>query len=250
MRPSLRLAMPVRIAVWSGPRCRSTALLRSWESRRDTAVTDEPLYGVYLAATGLDHPGRDAVLASQPTDWREVAAVLAGPAPEGAAVWVQKHMAHHLLPDVGRAWLDGPLFRHAFLVRDPAALVVSLDRVWPGPTLEDTGLPQQAELFRRVRQRGAAPPVVDADALLREPERVLRALCDRLGVPFDRAMLSWAPGPRASDGVWAEHWYGSVYASTGFGAPPEPADVEIPDRLRPLVEAAQPYYSLLSAHAL
>lgn len=241
---------PLRVAVWSGPRCRSTALLRAWESRADTAVSDEPLYGVYLASTGLDHPGRDEILAALPTDWRDVAAALTGPVPDGADVWVQKHMAHHLLPHVGREWLDAPDWRHAFLIRDPAALVVSLDKVWPGPALPDTGLPQQVELFERTRQRtGAVPPVVDADDLLADPPGVLAALCARLGVPFDDAMLAWAPGPRDSDGVWAPHWYDSVWRSTGWGTPRAEATV-VPERLRPLVEAAQPLYDALAEHRI
>ena len=234
--------------MWSGPRCRSTALMRAFESRPDTAVTDEPLYAVYLAATGLDHPGRADVLASQSADWQTVARALTGPAPQGAGVWYQKHMAHHLLAHIGRDWLGAPAFRHAFLVRDPAALVVSLDRVWPDPTLDETGLPQQVELFERACDRaGAPPPVLDADDLLRNPPRALQALCGALGLPFDRAMLAWAPGPRDTDGVWADHWYGSVRASTGFGQPREPEPVAVPDRLAPLVADARALYDRLSA---
>ncbi len=236
--------------MWSGPRNLSTALMRSWESRPDTAVVDEPLYAVYLAATGLDHPGRDAVLASQPTDWREVAVTLSGPVPAGAPVWYQKHMAHHLLPRVGRAWLDAPSFRHAFLIRDPAAMVVSLDKVTPDPALADTGLPQQVELFDRMAQRGgAAPPVIDAADVLRDPEAALQALCARLGVAFDPAMLAWAPGPRPTDGAWAPHWYASVEASTGF-APPRAEAVTVPDRLAPLVDACRPLYDTLASRRL
>jgi len=236
--------------MWSGPRNLSTALMRSWESRADTAVVDEPLYAVYLAATGKDHPARDAVLASQPTDWRDVAAALTGPVPGGAPLWYQKQMAHHLLPHVGRDWLDDPSFRHAFLIRDPAAMIVSLDKVTPDPTLEDTGLPQQVELFERVRQRdGRTPPVVDAADVLRDPRAVLRALCAALDVPFDDAMLSWAPGPRATDGVWAAHWYASVERSTGFG-PPRDEAVDVPARLAPLLAAATPLYRRLAVHRL
>jgi len=224
--------------------------MRSWESRPDTAVSDEPLYGVYLAATGLAHPDREAVVGALPTDWREVAEALSGPAPDGAAVWFQKHMAHHLLPHVGRGWLDDSSFRHAFLIRDPAAVAVSLDRVTPDPTLEDMGLPQQLELFERTRDRtGETPPVIDADDLLRDPPGVLSALCARLGLAFDPAMLAWAPGPRASDGVWAEHWYASVWKTTGFG-PFAPREVVVPDRLRPLVEAARPLYEALTGGRL
>ena len=241
---------PVRVAMWSGPRNLSTALMRSWGSRPDTAVVDEPLYAAYLAGTGREHPGRADVLRSQPTDWRTVAEVLSGPVPDGRPIWYQKHMAHHLLPEVGRAWLDAPSFRHAFLIRDPAAMIVSLDRVTPDPVLEDTGLPQQVELYERMAAHdGVAPPVVDSSDVLRDPASVLRSLCVALNVPYDSAMLTWAPGPRGTDGVWAEHWYGSVEASTGFGAPRDRRP-EVPVRLMPVLDAARPLYQRLAAHRL
>jgi len=205
-------------------------------------VADEPLYAHYLAVTGLDHPGRDAVLAAQPNRWQDVAAALTGPAQGGADVYYQKHMAHHLLPGIGRGWLGR--LGHAYLIRDPAHVVASYARVRGEPTLADLGYPQQAEIFREY-----GGPVVDAADVLRDPEAVLRRLCAALGLDFDPAMLSWPPGPRATDGVWAPHWYASVRASTGF-APHDPAPAEVPARLRPLVEAALPYYDELAAHRL
>ena len=201
---------PVRIAMWSGPRTLSTATMRAWEHRADTVVVDEPLYAYYLVRTGLDHPGRAEVLAGQPTDWREVVRELTqGPVP--AAISYQKHMTHHVLPEVDLDALAG--LRHAFLVRDPRQLLASYARVRESPTLADLGLERQVALYRRF-----GGPVVDAADLLRDPETALRGLCGALDVPFDPAMLSWPAGPRASDGVWAPHWYASVEASTGFGA--------------------------------
>ncbi len=120
-------APEVRVAMWSGPRNISTALMRSFEARPDTVVVDEPLYAHYLAVTGIDHPGREHIMASQPTRWQEVAAGLTGPLPGDPAVHYQKHMAHHLLPGVGRDWLGG--LTHAFLIRDPAHVVASYSRV-------------------------------------------------------------------------------------------------------------------------
>jgi hypothetical protein len=228
--------------MWSGPRNISTALMRSFGSRADTIVIDEPFYAHYLAVTGLDHPGRAAVLESQPTRWQDVAAALTGPLPQGVTVSYQKHMAHHLLPTMGRSWLRK--LTHAYLIRDPAHVVVSYSRVRGEPRLEDLGYPQQAEIFRAY-----GGPVVDAADVLRDPATVLRRLCAALGLDFDPAMLHWPPGPRETDGVWAPHWYASVLASTGF-APYNPAPAEVPDRLRPLVEAALPYYQELAAHRL
>jgi hypothetical protein len=236
--------MPTRIAMWSGPRNVSTALMRSWGSRLDTAVVDEPLYAFYLAATGRDHPGRREVLSSQPTDWREVAAALTGPVPAGRAIFYQKHMAHHLLPVVGREWLDG--LRHAFLLREPRAMLASLVRVWPEPDVADTGLRQQVELFRRAADRlGHAPPVIDAGDLLADPPGVLSDLCAALGVPFDPAMLAWEAGPRPEDGVWAPHWYASVNKTTGFEPPRAEGPAEVPARLAGVLAECERLYALL-----
>jgi hypothetical protein len=235
-------AEPVRVAMWSGPRNISTALLRSFGARPDTLVVDEPLYGYYLAATGVDHPGRAAVMASQPTRWEEVAAALTGPLPDGLGVYYQKHMAHHLLPEVGRDWVGR--LSNAFLIRDPRYVVASYAKVRGAPTLADLGYAQQVEIYRAF-----GGPVVDAADLLRDPAGVLGRLCAVLGIAFDRVMLSWPPGRRATDGVWAEHWYAAVEASTGF-APYDPRPVDVPAHLRGLVEEARPYYEELAAHRL
>jgi hypothetical protein len=205
-------------------------------------VVDEPFYAHYLAVTGLDHPGRDAVLAGQPNRWQDVAAELTGPLPPGVAVHYQKHMAHHLLPGMGRSWLGA--LTHAYLIRDPAHVVASYARVRGEPNLDDLGYPQQVELFR-----AHGGPVVDAADVLRDPGAALRRLCAALDLDFDPAMLSWPPGPRATDGAWAPHWYAAVEASTGFAAH-DPRPAEVPTRLRPLVEQAQPYYDELAAQRL
>ncbi len=235
-----------RIAMWSGPRTVSTALMRAWENRPDTVVTDEPLYAFYLDRTGLDHPGREEVIASQPTDWRVVLAGLTGgPLPPGVTVSYAKHMTHHLLPEVDRAAL-APL-RHAHLIRDPRELLASYARVRTEPSLDDLGLRQQAEIFETF-----GGPVVDSRDLLTEPEGILRALCHALDVPFHTRMLSWPAGPRDSDGVWAPYWYASVHASTGFSAyrPPGEGSDPLPGRLEPLARRCLPYFSRLHQYRI
>jgi len=232
-----------RIAMWSGPRTVSTALMRAWENRPDTVVTDEPLYAFYLDRTGMDHPGRAAVIASQPTDWRVVLAGLGhGPLPGGAAISYAKHMTHHLLPEVDRAAL-APL-RHAHLIRDPRELLTSYARMRTEPDLDDLGLRQQAEIFETF-----GGPVVDSRDLLTDPDGILRALCLALDVPFDGAMLSWPAGPRDSDGVWAPYWYASVRASTGFAAY-RPPDEPLPARLEPLADQCMPYFLRLHEYRI
>jgi hypothetical protein len=229
--------------MWSGPRTVSTAMMRSWENRADTEVVDEPLYAHYLLATGIDHPGREQIIASQPTDWREVARSLTSdPLPPGRSIYYQKHMTHHMIPGVDRAALR-PL-RHAFLIRDPCDLLASYSKVRSEPTLDDLGLRQQVELFEKF-----GGPVLDSRDLLQAPEAALRALCEALGVGFDPAMLAWPAGPRASDGVWAPHWYDGVRASTGFSAY-RPSTNRVAQRLEPLLATAMPYYETLAARRL
>jgi hypothetical protein len=232
-----------RIAMWSGPRTISTALMRSWENRPDTVVVDEPLYGFYLARTGISHPGREEVIKALPNDWREVLAQLSSlQLPAGTNICYAKHMTHHLLPEVDRDALRG--FRHAFLIRDPRQLLASYARVRSRPVLADLGLRQQAEIYRQF-----GGPVVDAADILREPRRTLEALCAQLGVPFHPAMLSWPPGPRPTDGVWGKYWYASVWKSTGFG-PYRESVAELPPDLEPLAASCQPFYAELAAHRL
>jgi Sulfotransferase domain len=236
-------APAARIAMWSGPRTVSTALMRAWENRPDTVVTDEPLYAFYLSRTGLDHPGRDQVIASQPADWRVVLAQLtSAPLPPGVSISYTKHMTHHLLPEVDRAAF-APL-QHAHLIRDPCELLASYARVRTEPDLDDLGLRQQAEIFETF-----GGPVVDSRDLLTDPEGILRALCLALDVPFDAGMLSWPAGPRDSDGVWAPHWYASVHASTGFAAYRPPAE-PLPARLEPLADRCLPYFQRLHQYRI
>jgi hypothetical protein len=228
------------IAMWSGPRTVSTALMRSWENRPDTVVADEPLYSFYLSNTDIDHPGRDEIIASQPSDWRAVIDELIST--NTAKISYAKMMTHHLLPEVDRAAFTP--FAHAHLIRDPRELLASYARVRTEPTLDDLGLRQQAEIFETF-----GGPVIDSRDLLTAPEATLSTRGDALDVPFDEHMLAWPPGPRDSDGVWAPHWYASVSASTGF-APYRPSEQDLPARLEPLAEQCRPYFDRLYNYRL
>jgi len=239
--------MTVRIAMWSGPRNISTAMMRSFENRPDCAVVDEPFYAAYLAATGLDHPMRDEVLASQPTDWREVARALVEDAP--APVFYQKHMTHHMAPGFGLDWMAA--CRNAFLIRDPAAVLASYVRTRAEVTLDDIGVVRQHELFDREADRlGSAPPVIEGADVLADPRGALGRLCAALDIPFREEMLSWPAGRRPSDGVWAPAWYDAVERSTGFTAPERAAAPPLTGELRRIAERAAPHYEALARHRL
>jgi hypothetical protein len=242
------LPSPLRVAAWSGPRNISTAMMRAWENRGDCAVSDEPLYAHYLHATQLDHPGRDEVIRAGDTDWRRVVqALTTGPVPEGRPLWYQKHMTHHLLPGMDTAWVHG--LANVFLIRDPALVVASYVKSRASVAAADLGLLQQAELFDAVAQRlGHAPPVIDAERFLRDPRAPLQRLCTTLGIRFSERMLAWPAGPRASDGVWAPHWYAAVRRSTGF-EPWRERSVVLQGEAARAAEACRPAYAALLRHA-
>jgi len=233
---------PVRIAMWSGPRNISTAMMRAWGNRPDTCVVDEPFYAFYLKKTGADHPGAAEVIAAGETDWRKIVEQCARSlgAPTGTKIFYQKQMTHHLLPEVSRDWLRE--VTNCFLIRNPAEVIASYIKKNREPTVEDLGFVQQAEIFDFVhRQTNSVPPVIDADDVLRDPERMLRLLCDAIGVEFTEAMLSWPPGPRETDGVWARYWYAEVERSTSFG-PYRERKIELPESLREVHDLCREIY--------
>jgi hypothetical protein len=226
----------VRLAMWSGPRNISTALLRSWENRPDTRVVDEPLYAYYLNETGLNHPGRDEVIAAGETSWPVVVDELTAPV---GGVYYQKHMTHHLIAQLPRDWILS--LTNVLLIRDPAEVVASYVHSRTDVVAEDIGLVQQNELYD---QLGTDVPVIDAADFLRNPEAYLRWLCDYVDVDFTDRMLHWPPGPRDSDGIWAPYWYDAVLASTGF-EPYRPRDIELAGAGLEAAQRSRPYYDRL-----
>ena len=234
----------VRVAAWSGPRNISTAMMRSWEYRPDSVVVDEPFYAAFLARTGIDHPGRDEVLAAQPTDPSEVLAGLLAPQPAGVRVHYAKHMSHHLAMDEDLGWTLN--FRNLLLVRDPQEVVASYVRSREACEPEDIGLLQQQRLAAFWDEQGVEVPVIEAADFLADPEAHLRWVCDWLGIDFTPAMLSWPAGPRESDGVWAPYWYDAVLASTGFEAR-RPSATDLSPHDAAVAETCRPAYEELRA---
>ena len=240
--------MTLRIAMWSGPRNLSTAMMRSFGSRADTFVSDEPFYGCFLKSTGADHPMRQETISAMDCEWDSVMAALRKDSPDGSPVWYQKHMWHHMAGPIGYEDFDG--FIHAFLIREPEQMIASYLRKREAATFESFGMDRQAEFFERESDRlGRAPPVIDANDVLGDPEGMLSKLCAALGINWDRAMLGWAPGRRETDGPWAPHWYGAVERSTGFG-PPEVGPIQLPNDARLVADRCRPFYAQLAVHRL
>jgi hypothetical protein len=223
-------------------------MMRSFDSRPDTFVSDEPFYGCFLKDTGADHPMRREIVGAMDTDWRSVLATLSGEPPDGSPVWYQKHMGHHMKGPIGYDDFAG--FTHAFLIRDPERMIASYLRKREVAAFEEFGLERQAEFFDREADRlGRAPPVIDADDVLANPQGLLSKLCAALGIGWEPAMLCWDKGRRPTDGPWAPHWYAAVEASTGFEAP-ERAAVDLPRDAKRLAAQCRPYYDRLAKHRI
>ncbi|MEO5577472.1 MAG: HAD family hydrolase [Sphingomicrobium sp.] len=240
--------MTLRIAMWSGPRNLSTAMMRSFSSRADTFVTDEPFYGAYLKATGDRQAMADQVIAAMDCDWARVARTMTGPSPTGAPIWYQKHMAHHMVGPIAHD--DLPWLRHAFLIRDPARVVASYAAKREAVRPVHLGTARQVEYFDREADRlGHAPPVIDSADVLHNPAGILQLLCAALGIEWDPAMLRWERGIRPTDGIWATHWYDSVASSDCFG-PPDDKPVDLGPNEEKVAAACRPDYDYLSRFAL
>ena len=238
-----------RIAMWSGPRNISTAMMRSWENRPDTCVVDEPLYAHYLASTRIPHPGSAEILASQDTDWRQVVQALLDEAPAtNCQVYYQKHMSHHQLPEMELDWILK--LNNCFLIRDPDAVVASYAEKRPDLTPEDLGFSQQEQIYRYlIEHADQAPPIIDSEAFLKDPRTHLNILCDTLALEFYEEMLEWPVGPRASDGVWAKYWYHNVEQSSGF-APWRKRTLQLNKEQKRISDACRPAYEFLKEHAI
>ncbi len=237
----------MKIAMWSGPRNLSTAMMYAFGNRSDCAVVDEPFYAAYLSMTGLDHPMQDEILAAQPQDPEAVAKALLGAHPEGRAVFYQKHMTQHMIAGVPREWMRD--VTNVFLIRHPARVIASYAAKRENPTLEDIGFPQQAELFAQVAKWGQTPVVIDSHDIRENPRRMLERLCDSIELPFTDQMLSWPTGGHKADGVWASHWYGAVWQSTGFAGAEGPLP-EVPEHLQDVLTEALPIYERMNARKL
>ena len=239
---------PKRIAMWSGPRNLSTAMMYAFAARGDAVVWDEPFYAAYLDATGVNHPMRDQIIAACESDPDIIAATCKGPVPQGRKLFYQKHMTLHMIPEFDRRWMRS--CTNVFLIRHPARVVASYAKKREGATLADIGFAQQTDLFQEVADwSGALPVVIDSDDIRADPESSLRKLCAATGIAFDRHMLRWPAGGHASDGVWAPHWYGAVHRSTGFAGAEGPLPA-LGGAYADLAASALPHYQSLAAHRL
>jgi hypothetical protein len=236
------------IAMWSGPRNISTAMLYAFGNRPDCEAWDEPFYAFSLKHFGNDHPMREEIIAANESDWDKLVARCAGGPTPPKTVFYQKHMTHHMPQGFDRSWILS--LTNAFLIRAPESVLASYARKWTDISLRAIGFIEQAEVFDMVADKlGRAPPVIDADDVLADPRRALNDLCSACGIAFSEDMLRWPEGPKPFDGVWAPHWYNAVWQSTGFAKPPN-KEIDLSDPLRRIADEARPLYEKLARHRM
>jgi hypothetical protein len=227
----------MRIAMWSGPRNLSTAMMYSFAARADFSVMDEPFYAPYLHATGQDHPMRAEILAAHETDPRAVARACLGETDRPHLY--MKHMPHHMVAGFPLDWAADCVNVH--LIRHPARVIASYAAKREAVTLDQIGYVQQTALYKRF-----GGIVIDSFDIRENPEKALIRLCSAIDLPFDPAMLSWPAGPHPADGIWAAHWYGAVHRSTGFAGAEGPLP-NVDPRHQDLLEQAMPHYERMLA---
>ena len=231
----------VYIAMWSGPRNLSTAMMRSFENRPDTVVIDEPFYGHYLDKTKIDHPGKEEILISQDCNWNNIVTMLTGKIPDNKSIWYQKHMAQHNLKGCDINWIKK--LRNCLLIRDPKYVISSYSKEYPITNERLLGYAQQGDLIKFLEnETGKTPPIIDASDILKNPKFAIKKLCESLGISFTDKMLNWPKGKRDSDGVWAKYWYKNVEESTGF-KPYVAKEIILEEDLMPLYDKCMIHYS-------
>ena len=215
----------------------------SFAQRSDTQVVDEPFYAMYFSKTDVDHPGKQDVLKAQSPDEEEVKAQIFSR--HAKPVFFVKNMAHHIEVMNNRDFLSKCV--NIFLIRNPKQIIASYAQVIDKPVMRDIGIEYEWKLFDELNDSKSI--VLDSGLLLENPESVLKQVCERAGIAFQKEMLTWQVGPKPYDGIWAPHWYANVHKSTGFEKQPTSERV-LPDHLKPLAEEADVYYKKLLTHAI
>jgi hypothetical protein len=204
----------MRIACWSGPRNISTALMRSWSSRNDTFVSDEPFYAYYLKERQLKHPMYKEIIKQYPNTYNEIVFNLNSKIPNEKKLWYQKHMAHHLINWKNIDWVKN--FENCFLIRHPKDVINSYIKKNTLNHVDELGYPQQYKIMNYLDTIGKKFTVIDSNILLNNPEKILSQWCNRINLEFDISMLKWRKGNHAQDGIWWNHWYDNVITTTHF----------------------------------
>lgn len=232
-----------RIAMWSGPRNISTALMYSFNNRTDTICTDEPLYSNYLLNTDIKHPGKMEIINSNHSDVNKIIDELCSGNLLESEIHYQKHMAHHLLPNMPISWISN--LNNCILIRNPKEVIHSLSKKISNISLKSTGLPEQIRISEFILENtGKNALIIDSSDILRNPEIMLTKLCMELGINFDKSMLSWETGPKECDGIWSKYWYQEVWETSTF-KPYNSNKIELSKDNNTIYQESKPLYDRL-----
>ena len=230
------------IACWSGPRNISTALMRSWSSRKDTFVTDEPFYSYYLKEKKLKHPLYKEIINMYSSNYEEVVDYLVGKVPNYKKIWYQKHMAHHILDLNEIEWISN--CNNCILIRHPEEVISSFTKKNKLKSVEELGYPQQYEIIKFLKKMNKTFIIIDSKELLMNPEKLLSDWCSKINIKFYKSMLKWEKGNHINDGIWWESWYDNVIKTTGFDKY-EKKDINIENKYDSIYNESMKYYSYL-----
>ena len=230
------------VACWSGPRNISTALMRSWSSRKDTFISDEPFYAYYLNKTKLKHPMHKEIVKNYSSNYFEIVKYLTNQIPENKKIWYQKHMAHHILDLNNIDWITN--FENCILLRNPKEVISSFSRKNILNSVEQLGYPQQYEIIKFLKKRNKSYVIIDSSELLQNPEKMLSAWCKKININFDKSMLKWRKGNHVNDGIWWKVWYDSVIKTTEFQKYKK-KDINIEYKYDSIYNESMKYYNYL-----
>lgn len=230
------------VACWSGPRNISTALMRSWSSRHDTFVTDEPFYAYYLKETKLKHPMYEEIINHYSSNYNQIVSDLISKIPEGKKIWYQKHMAHHILDLTNIEWIAN--CENCILMRHPKEVISSYTKKNELNSVEDLGYSQQYEIMKFLKKLNKPYIIIDSSELLKNPEKSLSTWCKKMNIKFYKSMLSWEKGNNIYDGIWWKSWYDNVINTTGFQKF-EKKDITIENKYDSIYNESMKYYNYL-----
>ena len=230
------------VACWSGPRNISTALMRSWSSRKDTFVTDEPFYAYYLKETQNNHPMRENIINNYYSNYDEVVDYLIGKVPNQKKIWYQKHMAHHLIDLSKIDWIKK--CENCILLRHPKEVINSYTSKNKLNSVTELGYPQQFEIVKFLKKSNHRFKIIDSADLLVTPKAVLFDWCESINIKFDQSMLKWEKGSHPNDGIWWKHWYDNVINTSGFQKY-QKKDISIENKYDSIYTKSMEYYNYL-----
>ncbi len=234
------------IFMWSGPRNLSTALMRSFENRLDTKVLDEPFYAYYLKKTNLKHPMKKEIIKSYPNSQNKIIKLITTK-PKNKEIFYQKHMTHHIIKKTKLDWaIKG---YNCFLIRHPAKVINSYVKKNSLKNINDIGFKKQFEIFNKIKKNKLEFTVVNADTILKDPNKTIRMLCKLLKIRFTKKMLEWPKGGRSSDGIWSKVWYKNVEQSITF-AIYKKEEIKVPKKYKKIYEESLKYYNEMDKYSI